>query len=215
MMNRCSGGSFEKSKFRALRERNYLEQAEERNARLRQQIASSMNVQEQVMLLINKQSYRIPKHMDTNPRFNSLLDEGTRVFQSLRARLDARYNELDSILSRFPSTSCALSGRRNQATWPVSASDQGINVDFSESFAMPFSLEMILSIVGRHTSLHGLEVCAGNVRTPYWSSPMLERHLNSCWCCVNSTWTRSRRRPCRVICIPAINSRARENPSGN
>lgn len=170
VMNRSSGDSFERSKFRALRERRHRQQAEERNARLRQQIATNATVQEQVMALVRKQRSLMPRAMcTTSLRLNCLVDHGAQVFQSLRARLDARYSQLDSILSRVPSSSRSLNGRRKLAPWSVSASDRGISVDFSESFVMPFSLEMILSVVGRHTSLRGLEVCAGNVRTPWRS----------------------------------------------
>lgn len=61
MLNRSSGGSYNRSKFRALRERNLREEAEDQGNRLRERVAANTGFLEQVSSLVFKQRDFVPK----------------------------------------------------------------------------------------------------------------------------------------------------------
>lgn len=156
LLNCSSTGEAQQWKRQAVSERIRGQQADERNTLLRERVAANAKLLEMVSSLVYKQTIHSPP---AGPRFVVLENDGALILQSLRVALDARYSRLDIAIPPYDNTAAALNTRITQAPWPIRCSDRGVSVDYTESFAMPFSLALILDIMRRFTLVDGHEEC--------------------------------------------------------
>lgn len=163
LMNRSSAGDAQRWKRQAMSERIRGQQADDQNSLLRERVAANTKLLEMVSSLVYKQTKQ-QQPTPTVPRFIVLEDDGALILQALRAALDVRYSRLDTAIPACDNTAAALNTRITQAPWPVFPSGHGVSVDFSESFAMPFSLALILDIMRRFTLVDGHEEHTDSVR---------------------------------------------------
>lgn len=161
LLTSCSSDEdWKRWKFRAMRERSRTQQAEQQNIRLRQRVAANAKFLRQVANLVNKQA-----RGGGNQPFVNLSDVSTRVFSALRARLDARWDQVATIRPQCDNAISAIvsASRVAKGSWATSSSAHEIRMVFDDSFAAPFDSTLVCGVVSRFTLLHGVEVLTERV----------------------------------------------------